>query len=89
VGKIYNVLTYQMASHIIKEVPGVREVYVWLLSRIGEPINQPDIASAQLILEPGVKMKDISGPTREMIEAELDNIDKFCMDLALGKIPVC
>lgn len=89
VGKIYNILTYQMANHIFQEVPGIKEVYVWLLSRIGEPINEPDVASAQLVLEPGVKMKDISEPVREVIEAELENIDKFCMDLALGKIPVC
>jgi S-adenosylmethionine synthetase len=40
-------------------VPGVREVYVWLCSQIGEPIDQPLIASAQLILEPGMELEAI------------------------------
>src|SRR5207245_1268937 len=35
VGKIYNLLTYEIAQHVHQKVPGVREVYVWLLSQIG------------------------------------------------------
>ncbi|RLI09670.1 methionine adenosyltransferase, partial [Candidatus Bathyarchaeota archaeon] len=37
VGKIYNVLTHRIAEAIYEQVPGLREVYVWLLSQIGRP----------------------------------------------------
>lgn len=89
VGKIYNLLTYQIANRIQRETSGVREVYVWLLSQIGQPINEPKIASVQLILKPGTSMKEISSHVEDLVSAELLNIDKFSEELAHGRIPVC
>ena len=89
VGKIYNVLTYRMAEEIYREVPGLREVYVWLLSQIGKPINEPKVVSAQLVLEPSTAMKDITKPVRETIQAQLDNLDDFCKELVEGKLNIC
>ncbi len=89
VGKIYNLLTHHMAESIYMKVPGLKEVYVWLLSRIGEPIDKPRVAVAQLVLNPGVRMRDVKAQVREVIESELSNIDKFCEDLAYGRIPIC
>lgn len=91
VGKIYNILTYRIANKIYEDVQGLKEVYVWLLSQIGQPINQPQIAAAQLILEPGVKLEEVSKDVEEVMLSELDDahIKRFCMNLALGRIPVC
>ena len=89
VGKIYNVLTYRMAAEVYLKVPGLKEVYVWLLSQIGKPINEPKIVSAQLVLEPNTAMKDINKPVSETIQAELDNLDVFCKELVEGKVKVC
>ncbi|MFQ5710710.1 MAG: methionine adenosyltransferase [Candidatus Geothermarchaeales archaeon] len=89
VGKIYNVLSYRMAEQVYENVSGIREVYVWLLSQIGVPINQPKITSVQLIPEPGTSIESVSRDVRDVIEAELDNLDKFCEDLVYGRIPVC
>ncbi len=89
VGKIYNVLTHRIANHIHQQVPGIAEVYIWLLSQIGKPIDQPAIAAAQIILEPKNSINDIRDNVEEVIDSELENIDKFCMELAYGKIPIC
>jgi len=89
VGKIYNLLTYRMADEIYRNVLGIDEVYVWLLSQIGQPINKPRITSAQLILKAGTDLGSISGDVEEIIASQLENIDKFCIDLAYGRIPVC
>jgi len=89
VGKIYNLLTYKIAEEVYQKVPGVKEVYVWLLSQIGRPINMPKVASAQLVLEPNTRMKDVEAPVKETIQAQLDTIDKFCMELAYGKVRTC
>ncbi|HLB71849.1 MAG TPA: methionine adenosyltransferase [Candidatus Methanoperedens sp.] len=88
VGKIYNVLSYRIASEIYANVPDIREVYVWLLSQIGEPIDQPKIAAAQVIMERG-SLNEVEKEVNEVIDRELANIQEFCMDLAYGKIPVC
>jgi len=89
VGKIYNLLTYQIAKRIQNETNGVREVYVWLLSEIGRPINEPKIASVQLILDRGTTLNEVSSKVQDLVDAELSNIDKFSDDLAHGRMPVC
>jgi S-adenosylmethionine synthetase len=86
VGKIYNFLSYQISAHICSSVNGVKETYTWLLSSIGKPINEPAVCSVQTILEPGYKVKDVSSQIEEIIEFEFQNLDKFCLDLAYGKI---
>jgi S-adenosylmethionine synthetase len=89
VGKIYNLLTYRIADKICQNVSGVREVYVWLLSQIGQPIDQPKVATAQLIMKKGKSLKKVSGEVRETIETELANIDKFTEELVDKSISVC
>lgn len=89
VGKIYNFLTYQIANRIHAEVTGVREVYVWLLSEIGRPVNEPKIASVQIIPEAGVTLKDVSSKVEDLVAAELSGIHKFSDELAHGRFSVC
>ena len=89
VGKIYNVLTHQMAKAIYDQVPGLREVYVWLLSQIGKPVDEPLVAASQAILEPGTKLKEVEEQIKDVMEAELDSIKDLVWKLAKGEIPIC
>ena len=89
IGKIYNILSYKMAEKIYKEISGIKEVYVWLLSEIGQPIDQPKIASAQLILESNVSFNSISKQVEEIIQSELAQIDRFCESLVKEKYEIC
>jgi S-adenosylmethionine synthetase len=89
VGKIYNVLTHRIADSVHKQVPGLEEVYIWLLSQIGKPIDQPAIAAAQVVLQSGNSLESLQKSIEEVMDAELANIDKFTKDLAYGKIPIC
>jgi S-adenosylmethionine synthetase len=86
VGKIYNVLTYKIAQHVYEDVPEVEEVYIWLLSKIGSPIDQPAVAAAQVIMKGNNSLEKARREISEVLDYELDNIDKFCMELAQGKI---
>ncbi len=89
VGKIYNVLTYRIARQIYRKVDGLEEVYIWLLSQIGKPIDEPAIAGAQVIMKTGNHFEDVRREVEEVMNFELENIDKFCKDLAEGRIPIC
>jgi S-adenosylmethionine synthetase len=86
VGKIYNVLTYKTAQHVYEDVPEVEEVYIWLLSKIGSPIDQPALAAVQVIMKGNNSLEKARREISEVLDYELDNIDKFCMELAQGKI---
>ena len=89
VGKIYNALCYRIADRVMVDVNGVKEIYVWLLSQIGKPINEPSVVSAQIIPENGVEMKSVSKLIDEVIADEFDHLQEFCNDLAMGKITLC
>ena len=89
VGKIYNILTHKIADAIYKQVPGLEEVYVWLLSQIGRPVDDPLVAAAQVIPKPGTKLAEIRGDIEEVIRSELDSIWKLTEVLARGEIPIC
>jgi len=88
VGKIYNILAHKIASQIYNQVNGIKEVYIWLLSQIGVPVDQPAIAAAQVVMANG-SIDDVRKEINEVIDEEFANIDKFILDLAYGKYPVC
>lgn len=86
IGKIYNVLTDYLASRIYHEIEGIEEVYVWMVTKIGKPINNP-MVSVQVSLKKGAELdKD---KIKKVIEHELDDIEDFCMRLAKGKFSIC
>ncbi len=89
VGKIYNLLTHKIANSIYEQVPGIEEVYIWLLSQIGKPIDQPAIAAAQVVMKSGSSFEQVHKEIEAVVDYELENIDKFCKELAYGKIPIC
>jgi len=89
VGKIYNLLTHRIASCVYGQVDGIEEVYIWLLSQIGRPIDQPAIAAAQVVMKSGNSFEHVRKEIEEVMDNELKNIEKFCTDLAYGKIPIC
>jgi len=89
VGKIYNLLTHRIAEKVYENVPGLEEVYIWLLSQIGKPIDQPAIAAAQVVMKSGNDFEKVQKNIEEVVNEELENIDKFCMDLAYGRLKIC
>jgi S-adenosylmethionine synthetase len=83
-GKLYNAVAVQAAAQIANEVKGVREVYVRILSRIGSPIDQPQIASAAVILEKGTKMSNVRAEVEGILDDQLRDIRNIT-DLILEK----
>lgn len=89
VGKIYNVLTYKIAEQVCDQVSEVEEAYIWLLSKIGTPIDNPTIAAAQVVMKGSNSVGRVRRKIEEVLNYELENIGEFCMKLASGKIPIC
>ncbi len=89
VGKIYNILSHEIAGRIHRQTPGVREATVYLCSQIGRPIDQPLIATAQLCTEPGSDFEEIRKRASEIIDSELEGIGAFSVHLSEGLYRVC
>ena len=88
VGKIYNVLTHHIANEIYRQVDGIEEVYVWLSSQIGRPIDDPYIASAQVVLAEGTRLSDVKPHIMEVMRRELAEVYTFIKRLSRGEFPV-
>jgi len=88
VGKIYNVLSHRIAREICQGVEGVRGAYVLLLSQIGDPVDRPLMANAQLLLERGRLLAEVSDRVEEVFQREFAGINTFCLALARGEYPI-
>ncbi len=57
IGKIYNLLSTEIAETVVAEVDGIRDMRVRLLSQIGRPIDEPHVADAHVVTEEGVELE--------------------------------
>ena len=89
VGKIYNVWARELARKAYEQIPGVRDATVWMVSRIGAPVNEPLVVSAQVGVKKGYSLKRISGEAQELIKHELADMEHFCEALATGQFRIC
>ncbi|NWF52875.1 MAG: methionine adenosyltransferase [Nitrospirae bacterium] len=89
VGKIYNILAHKIAMKIYKEIEGIKEVYVLLLSKIGTPIDKPQVANAQILLQKGRKIGEITKVVKDIFEKDFTNIYSFCTELSKGRYHIC
>ncbi len=81
VGKIYNLLSNKIAHDIAEE--GAEQVYVRIMSQIGKPIDQPLIASVQLIGD-----KSLESRAKRIVDNWLENITDITQLCVEGKISV-
>jgi len=88
VGKIYNLLSHDIAFRVYQEVEGIREITIWLCSQIGMPIDRPWTVSAQLNLEPETNLDDVRDSVTEVIDRQLEGILSFTQRLARGEFAV-
>lgn len=88
VGKVYNVLAHEIAGNVYEAVEGVEEVYIWLCSKIGRPLNEPASIVAQVALAPGARRADIERPLREIIHAQFAGLEKFIERIVRGEMRV-
>jgi S-adenosylmethionine synthetase len=86
VGKIYNLLSTQAANQIAAEVDGIGEVYLRILSQIGRPIDEPHIASIQVVPKEGANMKALEAGAAEVLDDWLANIPKLQKMLFQGEL---
>jgi len=86
VGKLYNLLSNRIANDIANKVSGIEDVYIRILSQIGKPIDEPLIASAQVIPEDGADMKVIKSESEAIIDRWLADITKITEMTTRGEL---
>jgi S-adenosylmethionine synthetase len=86
IGKIYNLLSTDIARTVVDEVDGIREIRIRLLSQIGQPIDQPHVADANLVTESGIEVSDIEAEVTEIIDRELADVTSITKRVIDGEL---
>ncbi|MFW6448421.1 MAG: methionine adenosyltransferase [Halobacteriota archaeon] len=86
IGKIYNILATEIARTTVDRVDGIRDLRIRLLSQIGQPIDQPQIADAHVVPEPGVSVESLEEPVAREVDRGLAEIDAITERLIAGEL---
>jgi len=86
IGKIYNLLATRIAQDCVTEVDGIEEMYVRILSQIGYPVDQPHVASAQVLTKPGTTIKSIKPDIEGIIDGWLEKTTTITEKVIKGEL---
>jgi len=86
IGKIYNLLSTEIARSVVAEVDGIRQLQVRLLSQIGRPIDEPHVADATVVTEGDVSVSDVEGEIEAAIDEELANVTEITRRVIDGEL---
>jgi S-adenosylmethionine synthetase len=86
IGKIYNILSTQLARECVAKVDGIEEIYIRLLSQIGMPIDLPLVASVQVLPKQGYELKAITHDIDAIVNDGLANVTCVTEKVINGEI---
>jgi len=86
IGKIYNLLATEIAKDCVASVDGIEEIYVRLLSQIGHPIDQPHIASAQVLPKRGFEVSALRREVEGIIDEWLEKTTTITERVIRGEL---
>ncbi len=86
IGKIYNIISTQLAQECVHRVDGIEEIYIRLLSQIGKPIDQPLVASVQILPKPDTDIRTICPEIEGIIDSGLAEITCITEKIIRGEI---
>jgi len=85
-GKIYNLLANKIANEVVENVDGVQEVYLKILSEIGRRIDDPKVATAQIIPKSDVNLEVMEKKVQRIIDEWLSNIAEITAMAIRGEL---
>jgi S-adenosylmethionine synthetase len=88
IGKLYNLTATRIAGSLVREIPDIREAYCYLVSEIGEPIQEPRVVDIQVRVEEGRALRDLLPAVEEVARAELARIGGLWRDFVRGDVVV-
>ncbi|ADB60554.1 Methionine adenosyltransferase [Haloterrigena turkmenica DSM 5511] len=86
IGKIYNLLSTEIAESVVDDVDEIRDLRVRLLSQIGRPIDRPHVADVELVTEEGVAVGDVEDDVEAIVDEELANVTDITRRVIDGEL---
>lgn len=86
VGKLYNVLAARMADAMVSEVEPVKAASVVLVSRIGHPVDEPQVMDVRLALKPRVRPRDVRAEIGRIVSTRFETLPSLREDIVNGLV---
>ncbi|MEO0144514.1 MAG: methionine adenosyltransferase [candidate division WOR-3 bacterium] len=87
VGKLYNITSNSIAKEIVESL-NVKEAYVYMVSQIGKPINEPQIVNVKVRVEDN-KLKTIESEIEKIVRKHLEEMPSLWREIIQGKVSIC
>ena len=88
-GKLYSLLAARIARKLADGLAGVDEAYCFLLSRIGSPVSEPQLADVALrVAEPGA-IEPLRRDAARIVREELRAAGSLWREVLAGQCAVC
>ncbi len=85
VGKIYSIVSKEIAQDIVKLYPQIKECNVAIVSQIGRKIDDPKSVYIDAVMERNEKLEPISTKVHNIAKETLSNMSYITQELARGK----
>ena len=86
VGKLYNLLASLIAQALVEELPEVAEARCLLLSQIGRPVRDPQVADVALGCREPTPSEALAGRVEAVVRDHLTRADRLWQELLEGRI---
>ena len=86
IGKIYNLLSTEIAEAVVAEVDGIRDLRVRLLSQIGSPIDQPHVADVHVVPDHETDLQAVEPQIRTIVDDQLAGVEDVTAAVINGEL---
>ncbi len=86
VGKLYNIVANRIAHAVVAEVAGVQETQCVLVSQIGQPITQPQVADIKARFTEPAAIASSAPQIEELVRDRLANLPQLWREAVDGKL---
>lgn len=88
VGKLYQIASRRIAESLVASVPGVAAAECYLVSQIGRPIGDPQIADVRVGVRDGRPPAGLAPEVEAVVRAQLAGLDNLWREVLEGRVPV-
>jgi len=88
VGKLYNIAATRLAAAIHATVESVEAVECYLVSRIGSPVNRPQLVDIALRCSDDAPVESVRAVVEPIVVAHLDGIDSLWREVITGRVAI-
>jgi len=74
VGKLYQVAGERIARDVVARLPDIAAAECWLVSRIGDPVDRPQLVDLHVMSPKGMVPADFIDPVEDIVAGELARI---------------